>query len=82
MRTKINDNYDNDNDTSDDNDDNANDEHDITLVKIGAQGELHAHVNCVSNLVIDGVLRGNVICKTVVIGSTAHVIGDIVAEEM
>lgn len=69
--------------TNDDNDyDDDDDDDNITLVKIGLQGELHADVNCVSNLVIDGVLRGDVMCKTVVIGSTAHVIGDIVAEEM
>ena len=64
------------------NDDDNDDDDNITLVKIGLQGELHADVNCVSNLVVDGVLRGDVMCKTVVIGSTAHVIGDIVAEEM
>jgi len=69
-------------DDNDDDDDDEDEDDNITLVKIGLQGELHADVNCVSNLVVDGVLRGDVMCKTVVIGSTAHVIGDIVAEEM
>jgi cytoskeletal protein CcmA (bactofilin family) len=68
--------------TNNDDNDDDDDDNNITLVKIGLQGELHADVNCVSNLVVDGVLRGDVMCKTVVIGSTAHVIGDIVAEEM
>lgn len=53
-----------------------------TKVKIGPEGELQADIHCVKNVEVQGLLKGNVCCHSLVVSKGASVIGDIMAEEI